>query len=210
MSNVPEEFKQLALDTEIADQAKNIVVGRGNGSQVFIIGEAPGADEDEQGVPFVGKSGQILDEKLHKLNITDYFITNVVKARPPENRTPTKEEIRKHKYWMAWQFADKQPDVLVTLGNIPTKLMLSAGHETEMDDKPGITSICGDLKKYVVDSFESYFVPCVHPASTLYNPDMKGYWDDAWATVQNCLENRLESDYEVSAKEKIKGFMNNE
>ena len=91
------EHIRLVKETEIFKNCKNIVIGKGNpNADILFVGEAPGRNEDEQGIPFVGAAGKNLDELLKKvgLSLEDIYIANILKCRPPENRDPLPEEIK--------------------------------------------------------------------------------------------------------------------
>ena len=97
--NDPEHIK-LVKETEIFKNCINLVIGKGNeNADILFVGEAPGKNEDEQGLPFVGKAGKNLDEMLEKvgLSMNDVYIANILKCRPPENRGPLPEEIKTDK-----------------------------------------------------------------------------------------------------------------
>lgn len=103
------------------------VLGEGHpSSPLMIIGEGPGADEDQQGRPFVGKAGQLLDGILRSVEIerSEVYITNVVKCRPPENRAPLPEEMAHCDRYLQTQILLVRPAMLVLLGNTPTKWLL--------------------------------------------------------------------------------------
>jgi uracil-DNA glycosylase len=104
---------------EICENATNIVPGEGDpDADVMLVGEAPGATEDEQGRPFVGRAGRLLDELLEAAGLVraDVFITNVVKARPPGNRDPKAAEVAHHMPWLEQQLALIRPGVVIPLG----------------------------------------------------------------------------------------------
>jgi uracil-DNA glycosylase len=104
---------------EICENATNIVPGEGDpDADVMLVGEAPGASEDEQGRPFVGRAGKLLDELLETAGLVraDVFITNVVKARPPGNRDPKAAEVAHHMPWLEQQLALIRPGVVIPLG----------------------------------------------------------------------------------------------
>ena len=103
----------------ICENAINLVPGEGDPcADVLLVGEAPGRSEDEQGRPFVGRSGKLLDELLAEAGLTrgDVFITNVVKARPPGNRDPRADEVAHHMPWLEQQLALIRPRVIITVG----------------------------------------------------------------------------------------------
>src|SRR5918999_2406617 len=104
---------------EICQTATHIVPGEGNPTaDVLLVGEAPGASEDKQGRPFVGRAGKLLDELLAEAGLVrdDVFITNVVKARPPGNRDPRAAEVAHHMPWLEQQLALIKPTVVIPVG----------------------------------------------------------------------------------------------
>lgn len=114
--------------TELKKNAKKLVVYDGTlNTKVMFIGEAPGRDEDEQGIPFVGKAGKLLNNMLAaiKLNREDVFITNVINWRPPNNRTPTDEEILEFLPFLQQQIDIVEPEYIFLLGGVATKAVLS-------------------------------------------------------------------------------------
>lgn len=147
-----------------------LVFGEGNPKAgVVIIGEAPGATEDEQGRPFVGKSGRLLDKILASINLdrTKVFITNIVKCRPPGNKDPQKDEVTACRWILEEQIKIMQPEIIVTLGAPASKTLIGT---TE-----GIGKLRGkDLK------FNGIPVLCTyHPAALLRNTAYKRpVWED--------------------------------
>jgi len=132
-------------------------MGDPNADLVF-VGEGPGAEEDKQGLPFVGRSGQLLDRLLlEELGITRdrVFIMNVVKCRPPGNRDPQPEEIAACRPYLEAQLDAIRPRVIVTLGNFASKLLL--------DTTDGITKLRGRTYPYR----DGVLVPTFHPAAVL-------------------------------------------
>src|SRR5947208_16391228 len=136
-----------------------VVFGVGNPhADVMFIGEGPGAEEDKQGKPFVGRSGQLLDRlMLQEMGVTreDCYIANVVKCRPPGNRDPQPEEIDACRPWLDAQIDMIDPKVFVTLGNFASKLLL--------DTATGITKLRGKTYPYR----SGVLVPTFHPAAVL-------------------------------------------
>lgn len=146
------------------DGRHNIVYGKGNpNANILIIGEAPGKNEDEMGVPFVGKAGKNLDNLLDlaKIDKNDAYITNVVKCRPPSNRNPKAEEINMCSKYLRKQTSIIKPKFIICLGNFATKFILK--------NEEGITNVHGKL--YDLGKF--YVYPVFHPASTIYDPKKK-------------------------------------
>ena len=136
-----------------------MVFGVGNpDADLMFVGEAPGRDEDLQGEPFVGRSGQLLDRLVREelgLDRSQFYIANVVKCRPPDNRDPRPEEISSCRPYLEGQLAAIDPSVVVTLGNFATKLLVG----TDL----GITKVRG--ASYPVGG--RYLVPTYHPAAAL-------------------------------------------
>jgi DNA polymerase len=138
-----------------------VVFGSGSPTaDLMFVGEAPGAREDEQGVPFVGRSGQLLGRLLAEelgLDRSDCYIANVVKCRPPGNRDPRPDEIAACRPYLERQLDLVDPTVVVTLGNFSSKLLLG----TDV----GITKLRG--KAYRFGEPERHLVPTFHPAAAL-------------------------------------------
>jgi DNA polymerase len=136
-----------------------VVVGMGDASaDLMFVGEGPGAEEDRQGLPFVGRSGRLLDQLLlEELGVTRdcVYITNVVKCRPPHNRDPEADEIASCNPWLEQQLELVDPKVIVTLGKFASQLLLGT--------KDGITKIRGAAYPYG----QRMLVPTVHPAYVL-------------------------------------------
>ena len=143
----------------LAEGRTNVVFGTGNpAADLVFVGEGPGAEEDKQGLPFVGRSGQLLDRLVHEemgLTRDDVWIGNVVKCRPPGNRDPKPDEVASCNPWLELQLDLIDPKVVVTLGNFSTKLLLGT---TE-----GITKLRGRTYPFR----NGVLVPTFHPAAVL-------------------------------------------
>ncbi len=136
----------------------NVVFGSGNPeADLMFIGEGPGQHEDEQGLPFVGRSGELLSSLLEANGLarSDVYIANVVKCRPPGNRDPRPDEIDECKGYLADQIRLVDPAVVITLGNFSTKLLLKT--------ETGITRMRGQAYPW----WNRYVVPTFHPAAAL-------------------------------------------
>jgi uracil-DNA glycosylase len=137
------------------------VIGRGNlKAPIMIVGEGPGQTEDETGLPFVGKSGQLLDRILASVNLTtenDVFICNVVKCRPPENRTPTTDEADACKGYLMEQIRMVDPKIILLTGATALKNLVGI--------KQGITKVRGQW----IEQDGRLFMPIFHPAYLLRN-----------------------------------------
>lgn len=155
--------------------ANSLVFADGNpAARVMLIGEAPGSDEDRQGLPFVGRSGQLLDKMLASIGLdrTSVYISNIIPWRPPGNRTPTAEEAAVCVPFIKRHIALARPDVLVCLGATPAKHLL--GVET------GITRLRGTWMRYQEDGLDIAVLPTFHPAYLLRSPASK---KQAWADM---------------------------
>lgn len=171
---------ELAKNTEICRNCKNIVVGKGNlNADIMFVGEAPGRNEDEQGEPFVGAAGKNLDKLLKNvgLSIDDVYIANILKCRPPENRNPLPDEIRAHTPWLLKQIKDMKPKVICSLGNYATKFFMARGNVDKMDEQPGITSIHGKIQNIEFDGIKFKLIPLFHPAAIIYKNSLIGEWE---------------------------------
>jgi uracil-DNA glycosylase len=145
---------------ELGATRTNAVIGRGNPSaNLMIIGEGPGQNEDETGLPFVGKSGQLLDKILASVELTeaDVFIANIVKCRPPGNRAPTDAEMNTCRPYLMEQIRMVDPKVILLSGASSVKGLLG--------DKRGITKIRGEW----IEWEGRFCMPVFHPAYLLRN-----------------------------------------
>jgi uracil-DNA glycosylase len=152
---------------ELAAKRKNVVFGAGNAdADLMFVGEAPGASEDEQGLPFVGAAGKLLERLLGEIGLTraDVFIANVLKCRPPGNRDPQPQEIENCRGYLYRQVELIEPRVICTLGNFATKLL--------RDDPTGITRLHGRAEVIDVGRRAVRLYPIFHPAAALYTPRM--------------------------------------
>lgn len=173
------DYKELALSTEICKACKNVVIGKGNlGAKILFVGEAPGRNEDEQGLPFVGAAGKNLDGLLAEvgLSLNDIYITNILKCRPPENRNPLPDEIKAHTPWLLEQIKEMKPSVVCSLGNYATKFFLARGNVDAMDAQEGITRIHGKAQLIEFDGLHIKLIPLFHPAAIIYNRALLPLW----------------------------------
>jgi uracil-DNA glycosylase family 4 len=152
---------------QLAAERQNVVFGSGNAdADLMFVGEAPGANEYRQGLPFVGQSGKLLDKLLGEIGLerSDVFIANVLKCRPPGNRDPLPVEIDNCSEYLLAQVALIQPHVICTLGNFSTKLLRG--------DPAGITRVHGQPEVRTIGSRAVRLYPIFHPAAALYTPRM--------------------------------------
>ena len=115
----------------LCETRHSVVFGQGTAhAEVMLVGEGPGANEDEQGLPFVGKSGQLLDHYLEAVDLSrdkNVYIANIVKCRPPQNRDPLPEESAACMPWLRQQFQLIRPKIVVCLGRVAAQRMLDPG-----------------------------------------------------------------------------------
>jgi uracil-DNA glycosylase len=171
---------ELVKSTEICKMCKNIVIGKGNlNADILFVGEAPGRNEDEQGLPFVGAAGKNLDKLLASvgLSMDDVYIANILKCRPPENRNPTTEEIKKHTPWLMKQIREIKPKVICSLGNYATKFFLAKCNPDKMKEQPGITEVHGKMQTMQIDNMTINLIPLFHPAAIIYNRKLIENWE---------------------------------
>lgn len=149
---------------------KNIVFGCGNkNADIMFIGEGPGADEDIQGEPFVGKAGQLMNKAFEALEIerNDVYITNIVKCRPPQNRNPEKDEAKACMDYLRNQVLLVKPKIIVLLGSVALKNILG--------DEYGITNSRGKW----IERKGIWYMPTFHPAALLRDESKKiDFWRD--------------------------------
>lgn len=161
-----EALRERALvctDCGLAETRTNVVFGVGDpAARLILVGEAPGKNEDLQGEPFVGAAGRLLDQLLGEIGITrpEVYIANVLKCRPPGNRDPRPDEIDACKGYLREQIRMISPDVVVTLGNFATKLLLRT--------ETGITRLRGRRHDWWLGAT---LIPTFHPAAALRGGD---------------------------------------
>jgi DNA polymerase len=153
---------------QLAATRRSVVFGAGNAdADLMFVGEAPGAREDETGLPFVGQAGKLLDKLLGEIGLerSDVFIANVLKCRPPQNRDPLPGEIDACQDYLFRQLELIQPRVVCTLGNFATKLLRA-------DQGTGITRLHGREETRQIGPRVVRLYPLYHPAAALYTPSM--------------------------------------
>ena len=172
-----QELRQIITNIkncELKKNSTNIVFSDGNpNSKIMIIGEGPGANEDIEGVPFIGKTGELLDKMLLSINLEreNVYITNVVNYRPPENRNPTNEEIDRYLPYLTRHIEIIDPKILILLGSSALNAVI--GSEQKISEIRGkwINKKIGKCNTSVIVSF--------HPAFLMRQPDQKAMsWID--------------------------------
>jgi uracil-DNA glycosylase family 4 len=153
---------------QLAATRQTVVFGSGNAdADLMFVGEAPGANEDKQGLPFVGQAGRLLDTLLGEIGYSraDVFVANVLKCRPPGNRDPLPQEIEACQDYLFRQLDLIEPRVVCTLGNFSTKLLRE-------DPATGITRLHGREEIRRIGPRNVRLYPIYHPAAALYTPKM--------------------------------------
>lgn len=178
---------------ELAKTATNMVFGDGNpAAEIVFIGEAPGKNEDLQGLPFIGAAGRFLDEMLASVNLKrdDVYISNIVKYRPPNNRDPFPEEKQVFLPYLQAQLEVISPKIVVTLGRHSTNCFLPDLQISKIHGQPkrirvkrheaGVMNAAGELKLVIM--------PLYHPAAALYNGAMRQTLIDDFAKIPEILK----------------------
>lgn len=146
----------------LSESRTRVVFGAGNAdADLMFVGEAPGAEEDSQGLPFVGRSGKLLTTMLAEVGIDreDVFIANTLKCRPPDNRDPLPSEIETCRPWLDEQIRLIEPEVVAPLGNFASKLLRA--------DPTGITKVHGVPEERRLGGRTVTLFPMFHPAAAL-------------------------------------------
>lgn len=175
LQNIEARAKSCTKCAELSRCRHSVVFGVGSlSAEIMFIGEAPGADEDEQGIPFVGRAGQLLTKIILAMGLTreEVYITNIIKCRPPQNRTPLPDEVANCLPYVLSQIELIQPKVIVALGATALRALL--------DVQLGITKMRGHWYTFR----DIPIMPTFHPAYLLRNPPAKReVWDDMKAVL---------------------------
>ena len=167
----------------LAAERTTLVFGAGNAdAELMFVGEAPGFHEDQQGLPFVGRAGKLLDELLDGVGLSrrDVFITNVLKCRPPGNRDPHPNEIELCKPYLHRQVELIEPKVICTLGNFATRLLTRSSR--------GIMAVRGRPQLHEVGGHRVRLYPLCHPAAALRTPATLAALREDFARIPALLE----------------------
>jgi uracil-DNA glycosylase len=171
----------------LANGRTQVVFGSGSpNADLMFVGEAPGFHEDQQGVPFVGQAGKLLDKLLAGIGLTraDVFVANVLKCRPPGNRDPLPEEIAACEPHLFRQIELIEPTLVATLGNFATKLL--SGRPA------GITRVHGYEQEVTLGARTVFLYPLYHPAAALYTPSMLKVLEEDFARIPALLDRVLD------------------
>lgn len=161
------EIWLLKNTCQLKSTATQGVVGDGSAdAEIVFIGEAPGAQEDKHGKPFIGAAGKFLNEMLESIHMNreDIYITNLVKYRPPENRDPTKEEIEACHTWLLDEIRTIDPLLIVTLGRHAMNYFFP---------EKKITNAHGEIFSTHIFNKPHFVLPLYHPAAALYNGSLR-------------------------------------
>lgn len=182
LDKVREAITKNDVCPQLRETATNLVMGDGNlNAEIVFIGEAPGKNEDEQGLPFVGAAGKFLNEMLAQAGLerSDVYITNIVKYRPPSNRDPLPEEKKAFWPYLLKQLQIIQPKVVVTLGRHSMEYFLP---------ECKISQIHGQAKRIQFGDDKLVVVPLYHPAAALYNGGMRQTLIDDFLMVPEIIK----------------------
>lgn len=175
------------IDIDLAKDCLNPVPGEGSANaELMFIGEAPGAQEDKQGRPFVGASGKFLAEMLESIGLAreDVFITNIVKFRPPKNRDPKPEEVKACMSILFEQIEVIRPKLLIFLGRHSMNVFFPKSKISEAHGEMVKTNV----QKPDGPEFEQNCLPLYHPAAALYNGSMRKVLLEDFAKIPKLLE----------------------
>lgn len=185
LEQIKADILEQNICPDLAQTSTQLVMGHGNANaRVVFIGEAPGKNEDLQGIPFVGAAGKLLDEMLSqaRLERSDVYITNIVKYRPPNNRDPLPEEKQAFLPFLMRELSAIQPLIIATLGRHSMEFFL-----------PGkrISEIHGEPKRIQLGGQKVVILPLFHPAAALYNGGLRQTLFDDFANLPEII-NQLE------------------
>jgi DNA polymerase len=167
----------------LSETRNTVVFGSGDAdADLMFIGEAPGAEEDRQGLPFVGRAGGLLNQLLGEIGLarSDVFIANVLLCRPPGNRDPQPDEIQTCHPYLEAKLELIEPKVVATLGNFATKLITQ--------NQTGITRVRGTPQVHELGGRSVYVMPLLHPASALRNPSQVELLRQDFAKLRELIE----------------------
>jgi len=183
LASIQQQILDDKICPELAATATQLVFGDGNpNADIVFIGEAPGKNEDEQGIPFVGAAGKFLNEMLESIGLKreDIYITNIVKYRPPNNRDPLPEEKKAFLPYLQSQLEVIAPKVVVTLGRHSTNCFLPDLQISKAHGEPKRVKL---QFKQSQDVLEVVILPLYHPAAALYNGGMRQTLLDDFAAI---------------------------
>jgi uracil-DNA glycosylase len=180
-----EVYRDASVCTKcrLAETRTRVVFGNGDADAgLMFVGEGPGAEEDRQGKPFVGRAGALLTQLLAEIGLSreDVFVTNVVRCRPPGNRDPQPDEIEACRPWLERTVELVEPRVIATLGNFATKLLTG--------NPAGITKVRGTVQVHELGARTVYLMPLFHPAAALRTPSLAEVLREDFAALPGLLD----------------------
>ena len=167
LQKLREEINKIK-NCKLKENASNLVFSDGNpNAKVMIIGEGPGANEDKEGFPFVGRAGQLLDKMLNAINLSrrNVYITNVVNYRPPENRKPTEKEVERYLPYLKKHIEIIKPKIILLLGSTAMNAIL--------ENTDVISKVRGKWHEIEINNLKIQSIVSFHPAYLLRQPDQK-------------------------------------
>lgn len=194
MTTKQKQLKQVAddlknkCDCPLKATATQPVAGEGNAdADIFFIGEAPGRNEDEQGRPFIGAAGKVLEGLLNSIDLKreDVFITSIEKFRPPKNRDPKPVEVMACFPFLEKQIKIIEPKLIVTLGRHALRRMLEWEEGKEMKAPPSMEKLRG---KIIEGKSGRRYYPIHHPAAVLYNPKLRETLQNDFKKISEILK----------------------
>jgi uracil-DNA glycosylase len=197
-----EVYREASVCTKcpLSETRTNVVFGSGDAdANLMFVGEAPGAEEDRQGLPFVGRAGALLTELLEGIGMTreEVWITNVLRCRPPGNRDPQPVEIESCQPYTYRQVELIEPRVVATLGNFATKLLTGS--------RVGITKVRGTPQLREVGSRTVFLMPLLHPAAALRTPSLVDTLREDFAKLAELIDGPLPEDAAAPAVAELAG-----
>ncbi len=173
LQKLREEINKIK-NCKLKENASNLVFSDGNpNAKVMVIGEGPGANEDKEGFPFVGRAGQLLDKMLNAINLSrkNVYITNVVNYRPPENRKPTEKEVERYLPYLKKHIEIIKPKIILLLGSTAMNAILKKADV--------ISKMRGKWIEIEINKLKIFSIVSFHPAYLLRQPDQKKFsWID--------------------------------
>ena len=191
-----EVYREASVCTKcpLSETRTNVVFGSGDAdANLMFVGEAPGAEEDRQGLPFVGRAGGLLTQLLEGVGMTreEVWITNVLRCRPPGNRDPQPVEIESCQPYTYRQVELIQPRVVATLGNFATKLLTGS--------RVGITRVRGTPQLREIGGRTVFLMPLLHPAAALRTPSLVDTLREDFAKLPELIDGPLPEDVAAPA-----------
>lgn len=190
LEQIKTEIVAQNICPDLAKQATQLVFGDGSvDADIVFIGEAPGKNEDLQGLPFVGAAGKFLNEMLASIGLErqDVYITNIVKYRPPNNRDPLPEEKQAFLPFLQAQLEVIKPKIVATLGKHSTNCFLPDMQISQIHGQPKRIRVKGKGLRAEQDELVLVILPLFHPAAALYNGGMRQTLIDDFARIPTII-----------------------